>query len=122
LWYICNASLFIAVTPLSSSPQGRTLHRRNAALFSAATPLSSLPRRRSLYPREASLFIAVTPLYSLPRRRTLHRRDSNLFVSATQLSKFWGGDWWKETGPHKVDGVIALSPTDWTIRDLPYLC
>ncbi len=37
------------------------------------------------------------------------------------LIKIWGGDWWKETGPHTVDGVIALPPTDWTIRDLPYL-
>ncbi len=37
------------------------------------------------------------------------------------LIKFWGSDWWKETGPHKVDGVIALPPPDWTIRDLPYL-
>jgi hypothetical protein len=28
------------------------------------------------------------------------------------LIKFWGGDLWKETGPHTVDGVIALPPTD----------
>ncbi len=37
------------------------------------------------------------------------------------LIKFWGSDRWKETGPHTGDGVIALPPTDWTIRDLPYL-
>ncbi len=37
------------------------------------------------------------------------------------LIKFWGGDRWKETGPHTVYFVTALPPTDWTIRDLPYL-
>ncbi len=104
-WYSCNAALFIAAMPLSSLPRHHSLHYRDAALFIAARPHSSSPQ------------LAATPTIFYPAVL----QDWVPIHEVILLIKFWGGDQWKETGPHTVDGVIALPPTDWTIRDLPYL-